>query len=119
MDRLWYFVDDHFDLLVGVVAAVIIALSLGFLAWYMRPISGEVQAREFAAAHYETRHRENCVTVVTGKNSSVRSCTYVPYQVWVNDRWSIKVCNEERCKWVDIDQTRYDDTQIGNHFSEQ
>ena len=108
----------HFETILKVLGGLILLAAAAYVIWYIQPISGTVMDKRFVAAHYETRFRENCITVTTGKTTT-RSCTSVPYQVWVGDRWTITVCNEDRCKGVNISQIRYDDIHIGDQFSEE
>lgn len=99
--------------LIGIFVAVV-AIVLGWLIYQLRPISGTVTDKDFIPAHYEQYTTEQCTTV--GK---MRSCVSTPHLRYVRDRWAVLVCNDERCKWVDMTKIRWDDTQLDSYFSEE
>lgn len=112
-DILSWLLDNLEKIFVGVFSVLVIGI-VGIAIWYSRPISGMVNDKDFIPAHYEHYYTEQCTTV-----GNVRSCVQVPHTRYVRDNWTIKVCNEERCKWVSLAQIRWDDTQIGSYFSEE
>lgn len=112
-DILSWLLDNLEKIFVSVFVALVIGL-IGVAVWYMRPISGTVYDKDFIPAHYEQYYTAECVEA--GKT---RSCIQIPHTRYVRDNWTIKVCNEERCKWVSLTEIRWNDTQIGSHFSEE
>jgi len=115
---------------VAVVAWVMGALVVVYIGWwvvwYLQPIAGDITDKKFYPAHMEWRSNQSCstnttTTTVGGKTvtKTNRTCINIPYQAYVPDYWQITVCDEERCKGIEVSQVKWEDLQVGQYFSEK